>query len=84
MPTTVASSQDPLTPEVSAQPPSDEETSSKPEKVVKATPEEQGTDESKSKARAEFFQKITQASDDGGKQSYYIIFFNFLSIFYWI
>lgn len=36
------------------------------EKVVKPTVEEPvGTDENKSKARAEFFQKITQASDDG-------------------
>jgi hypothetical protein len=34
---------------------------------VKTVSEDQGTDESKSKARAEFFQKITSsASDDSG------------------
>lgn len=54
-------------------PASTEEPAKSDRVVAKVVSEDQGPDESKSKARAEFFQKITQASDDGNGKLCHIV-----------
>lgn len=67
VPSTGISKESESPPEVSAQvaiADSEDDTKSDKEKPPKAMSDAEGPDESKLKARAEFFQKITQASED--------------------